>query len=212
MARAPIGVPGSEPELILQVNAKADRKLRFKLPGAVYQVGPRNYLLALVPAARIVIAGTDPLDYAVAHFGERNRQQTADALAPLAAKKGRVASYAIRVTSDLTYAEVVAAAPTKTPLEVEMRVELELGGKKTLRSDPFSARMALRKDPGPSGNTDDTDEGSHIWDCHAHWYGMVFGVFGRYTLCHNKTACPAGTTCRCNGGGNCKGWCMCVCK
>ena len=213
MPRAPIGVPGSEPELALQVNvSNPNRKLRFDLPGAVYQVGPRSYLLALIPMARIVLAGTAPQEFALAHFGERRRQQTEDALAPLVGKRGRVSKFSIRVESDETFGDVVAAAPTRRPLAVEMRVLLGVAGRTTpLRSDVFPARMALTKDRGPSGNSDDTDEGSHIWDCHSHWYSMAWG-FGHYTLCHTKTACPAGTACRCNGGGNCKGWCMCVCK
>lgn len=206
-----------------------DRLTKLELPGEIGRIDGRPQL-SIIPMT--VLRGVrdetgNRLSIGV-EFAERNRAETARAVAALAAKVRRrvptgfsliIDAGSLKVQDLLTSGRGEAGKPAARPLrEVEMRVRYKLRGvSAALTSKPFPAYLhagATIREGVENGRQ--FEEWCPPWDCHSHWHGDVFDPNTWWTSCHGP--CPAPKDCRCNAGPGaprgfkvCNGWVFCWC-
>lgn len=190
---------------------------KLELPGGISQVGS-SYVGEIIPMGVIEIRGNDTTNArsAVLHFSEDDIKETDKALSVFAQYKQEVPKEFSILTEveDVSYEEIIRGSDEKrfgkdSPVPVQMRVRMRYEGHaQIVVSNPFKGWLVPLSQRGPGGYEGET-EGSHIFDCHSHWYHFFFT--GRHTLCHGP--CPPGQTCLTwwNRKEWEEGWCICSC-
>ncbi|GMV05303.1 MAG: hypothetical protein AMXMBFR53_15820 [Gemmatimonadota bacterium] len=215
---SPIGVPGpfGRESVAFKTVANTGETFRVELPGGIARLGRRHYG-ELIPVAVVGAAGAagGAARRARLVFTEDDRAVTDRALSVFTQHKKAVPErFSILAEAEgTTYEDILAGVEAgtlgkDTPVAVTLRVSAHFRGSPTaVVSNPFKGWMMPLSERGPGGYEGET-EGSHLWDCHAHWYHF-FGT-GRHTLCHGP--CTTGT---CLTWWNRKqwedGWCICSC-
>jgi hypothetical protein len=210
-----IGAPGCcELEFASQYTiSRPAAPFQIELPGRVL-LARRRYFGSVIALTRLLLPQATGRAV-VLQFECKSTEDTAKAIAVMQKPLGRGSWQAFRIlaSSDMSFGEVVEGANQgkigrKSPAPVELRVSIDVAGKKQpVTSPPIAGLMA-----GVPGVSEDTLDYEDFWglyfSCHSHWYSDPTGK--HFTVCHGP--CSSGGPCSCGGGARrCWGWHFCWC-